>query len=67
MPSVPLGARLRCVPAFAKSRPLFVSCACATVSVGASVAQTSRLCMEPRKAERERDAVANEMRWLCRG
>ena len=34
---------------------------------GASIAQTSRLRMVLRKAERERDAVANEVRGLCRG
>ena len=34
---------------------------------GASIAQTSRLRMVLRKAKRERDAVANEVRGLCRG
>ncbi|MBR3158019.1 MAG: hypothetical protein IKF14_02835 [Atopobiaceae bacterium] len=47
--------------------PQFLSCACAIVSVVASVAQTSRLRMENRKAERERDAVANEIGELCHG
>ncbi|MBR3314860.1 MAG: hypothetical protein IKG18_12060 [Atopobiaceae bacterium] len=47
--------------------PQFLSRACAIVSVVASVAQTSRLRMEPRKVERERDAVATEIRELCRG
>ena len=44
-----------------------MSRACATASVGASVAQTSRLRMELRKAARGRDAVATEVRELCRG
>ncbi|MBR3312850.1 MAG: DUF4391 domain-containing protein [Atopobiaceae bacterium] len=34
---------------------------------GASIAQTSRLRMEIRKAERERDAVANVVKELCHG
>ena len=34
---------------------------------GASIAQTSRLRMELRKAERDRDAVANEIGGLCHG